>query len=89
MAVTTASDARKNLFGLLRQVNDDADTVTITSKGGNAVLVSEAEWSAIQETLFISAMPGADRLAADIARIRSGDLSGVTEHDLVDPDAVP
>ena len=88
MTVTTASDARTHLFGLIRQVNDDADTVTITSKAGNAVLVSEAEWDRIKETLFVMSQPGYSHVPAALERLRRGDTSGLTEHKLVDPDAI-
>jgi antitoxin YefM len=30
----------------------------ITGKGGNAVLLSESDWSAIQETLYLLSVPG-------------------------------
>ena len=87
MTVTSATEARKDLFNLVRKVNDDADTVTITSKAGNAVLVGEAEWESIKETLFVMAMPNYDRIRTSLARIREGDTSHLIEASLVDPDA--
>ena len=36
----TASEARKNLFPLIKQVNDDCSPIHISSRGGSAVLVS-------------------------------------------------
>jgi antitoxin YefM len=49
MAIT-AGEARKNLFPLIEQVNDDRTEVGITSKRGSAVLMSRAEYEALQET---------------------------------------
>ena len=46
MAIT-ASEARKNLFPLLEQVNDDRTPIEITSKKGNAVLLGQAEYDAL------------------------------------------
>lgn len=40
--VITASEARSQLFPLIAQVNNDSTPVVITSKKGNAVLVSES-----------------------------------------------
>jgi antitoxin YefM len=57
MTVMTASDARKALFPLIQQVNDDADHVVITSKNGNAVLMSEAEYNSLQETEYLMRSP--------------------------------
>ena len=44
MTTVTASEARKLLFPLLGQVDDDHSVVTITSKAGNAVLISEEDY---------------------------------------------
>lgn len=85
MSVVTASDARTNLYGLVAQVNEDVDTVTITSKHGNAVLVSEGEWEAIKETLFVGAQPGNAHIPAALERLRQGNLAGFTEQTLVEP----
>lgn len=58
MAATNATNARKNLFRLMEQVNEDHEPVLITGKKGSAVLVSESDWQAIEETLFLNAIPG-------------------------------
>ncbi len=34
------------------------EPIQITGKRGNAVLVSEADWQALQETLFLVSIPG-------------------------------
>ena len=52
MAIT-ASEARKNLFPLIQQVNDDRAPVEITSKNGRAVLIAADEWEAWQETAYL------------------------------------
>ena len=49
MAIT-ASEARRSLFPPIQQVNDDRAAITITSKGGNAALMSADEYAAWQET---------------------------------------
>src|SRR5665213_1224377 len=43
MAIT-ASEARKNLLPLIAQVNDDREPIEITSKNGDAVLMSRADY---------------------------------------------
>ncbi|MDQ2851522.1 MAG: type II toxin-antitoxin system Phd/YefM family antitoxin [Actinomycetota bacterium] len=57
MAVVSATSARANLYRLIDQVNDESQPLTITGQRGNAVLVSEADWQAIQETLFLESVP--------------------------------
>ena len=58
MAVLNASDARANLYRLIDQTNDSHEPVIISGKRNNAVLISEEDWQAIQETLFLDAIPG-------------------------------
>ncbi|MDR1513403.1 MAG: type II toxin-antitoxin system Phd/YefM family antitoxin [Propionibacteriaceae bacterium] len=50
MPTISASEARQRLFPLIAQVNQDRTEVRITSKAGNAVLVSEADFEAWQTT---------------------------------------
>lgn len=78
MSTMSASEARKNLFPLLGQVNEDHDVVRITSKAGNAVLVSEADYEAWQTTRHLFSTPAnARRLLNSIEEWQVGQL--VTE----------
>ena len=82
MAIT-ASEARKNLFPLIEQVNDDHTAVEITSKRGNAVLMSRAEYEALQETAHLLRVPAnAKRLLESLEQSGSGDRQ---EHALDEP----
>lgn len=54
----TASEARKRLFPLIEEVNDDRAPVEITSKRGNAVLMSADDYAAWQETAYLFRSPG-------------------------------
>jgi antitoxin YefM len=58
MTSLTATEARKILYRLLDEVSESHDPVEITGKRGNAVLVSEDDWRAIQETLHLVSIPG-------------------------------
>ena len=58
MTVLNASDARANLYRLIDQANESHEPVIISGKRNNAVLVSEEDWKAIQETLFLTSIPG-------------------------------
>jgi len=58
MTAISATAARANLYHLIDQVNEDAEPVTITGQRGNAVLIGESDWRAIQETLFLESVPG-------------------------------
>jgi antitoxin YefM len=56
MAIT-ASEARKNLFPLIEQVNEDRSAVEITSRRGDAVLLSREEYDALHETAHLLRAP--------------------------------
>lgn len=58
MTVLAASKARTQLYRLIDNVAMSHVPVTITGKRANAVLISEEDWSAIQETLHLLSIPG-------------------------------
>jgi antitoxin YefM len=58
MTTITATEARKILYRLLDDVSQSHEPVEITGKRGNAVLVSEDDWRAVQETLHLLSIPG-------------------------------
>jgi prevent-host-death family protein len=58
MSTITATEARKKLYRLIDQVEESHEAVHITGKRGKAVLVSEGDWSSIQETLYLLSIPG-------------------------------
>ena len=58
MTTLTASEARAGLYRLIDQAAESHKPIVISGKRANAVLVSEEDWSAIQETLYLLAVPG-------------------------------
>lgn len=57
MSTITATEARKRLYTLVDDVAESHDPVQIVGKRNSAVLVSEDDWRAIQETLYLSSIP--------------------------------
>ena len=66
MAIT-ASEARKGLFPLIEKVNDNRVPIEITSKHGNAVLMSADEYAAWEETAHLFRSPANARRLLDAA----------------------
>jgi len=58
MKTVNATLARNNIYQLIDKTNETSEPIFITGKRGNAVLVSEDDWRAIQETLFLLSIPG-------------------------------
>ena len=53
------TQARKDLYNLVNEVNYDSCPVTLTNtRGKNAVLVSKDDWNALQETVYLNSIPG-------------------------------
>ena len=58
MTTITATQARQKLYSLIDEANDSHQPIQITGKRANAVLLSESDWRAIQETLHLQSVPG-------------------------------
>ena len=58
MPALSASEARKRLYNLLDEVRETHQPVQIIGKRNTAVLVSEEDWRAIEETLYLLSIPG-------------------------------
>ena len=58
MTNVTVTEARKKLFRLLDEASESHEPIHITGKRGNAVLISEEDWEAVQETLYLLSIPG-------------------------------
>jgi len=58
MTTITATEARKKLYSLVDEVKESHEPIQIVGKRGAAVLISEDDWRAIQETLYLTSIPG-------------------------------
>lgn len=58
MTAISVTSARKKLYSLADEVLEGGEPVTLTSKRGNVVMISECDWVNIQETLYLSSIPG-------------------------------
>jgi prevent-host-death family protein len=58
MITINATKARSKLYKLIDEAYESSEPIQITGKRGNAVLISEDNWKAIQETLYLLSIPG-------------------------------
>ena len=58
MPTVTATEARAKLYRLIDQAASSHEPIVITGKRANAVLISEDDWRAVQETLYLLSIPG-------------------------------
>ncbi len=57
MKSITATKARSNLYKLIDEASESSEPIYISGKRNNAVLLSEEDWKAIQETLYLASIP--------------------------------
>lgn len=84
MDVLSYSDTRANLKEVMDRVVDDRTPIVITRQKAEAVvMVSLADWNAMEETLYLLSSPtNAKRLREAIAELDAG---GGTERELIEP----
>lgn len=58
MKTITITEARNNIYALIDMLNVESEPIQITGKRGSAVLISEDNWRAIEETLYLTSIPG-------------------------------
>ncbi|MBK3628395.1 type II toxin-antitoxin system prevent-host-death family antitoxin [Streptomyces asoensis] len=82
----TASEARRELFPLIKKVNENHEAIEIVSKHGNAVLVSADDYMALREGSYLLRSPANARR---LLKAYENALShiNVSEHELIDPES--
>ncbi|MDZ7797225.1 MAG: type II toxin-antitoxin system Phd/YefM family antitoxin [Candidatus Marinimicrobia bacterium] len=58
MKTINVTNARKELYKLIDQIQDAHEPLYITGKSKSAVLISEDDWRAIEETMYLTSIPG-------------------------------
>jgi len=56
--VMTVSQARTNIYKLMDETAQTHQPILITGKRNNVVMLSEEDWNAIEETLYLNSIPG-------------------------------
>lgn len=65
MTNTNITAFRKNVFGFVEQAVTYGEVVNVTTKSGNAVLMSEEDYKGLLETVHLCSIPGmADSIKA-------------------------
>ena len=79
MAVTNISVLRKNLFSSIDNVIEYNDSITVSTKNGNAVIISEAEYNAMLETIFLVSHKGL------VEKIKEGEKEDISKMSTYNP----
>ncbi len=79
MAVTNISVLRKNLFSSIDNVIEFNDSITVNTKNGNAVIISEAEYNAMLETIYLVSQKGL------VEKIKEGEKEDISKMSTYNP----
>ncbi len=79
MAVTNISVLRKNLFSSIDNVIEYNDSITVSTKNGNAVIISEAEYNAMVETIYLVSQKGL------VEKIKEGEKEDISKMSTYNP----
>jgi antitoxin YefM len=74
MNIVNATTARKNFFKLIKEAMTIHEPIYITGKSGNVVVLSEEDFRSIQETLYLSSIPGMREKIIDGLKVPLEDL---------------
>jgi PHD/YefM family antitoxin component YafN of YafNO toxin-antitoxin module len=58
MKTVSTTQASTSLYELIDEIANSHQPILIKGKGHNAILLSQEDWNAIQETLYLSSIPG-------------------------------
>jgi len=64
--IMTVSQARTDIYKIIDETARTHQPIMITGKRNNAVLVSEEDWNAIEETLYLNAIPNMAKSINDV-----------------------
>ncbi len=79
MSVTSISSLRKNLFTSIENVVEYNDAITVSTKKGNAVIVSEEDYNAMMETIFLVSQKGL------LNKIKEGEKEDISKMSTFNP----
>ena len=79
MAVTNISVLRKNLFSSIDNVIEYNESITVSTKNDKAVIISEAEYNAMLETIFLVSQKGL------VEKIKEGEKEDISKMSTYNP----
>ena len=79
MTITNISVLRKNLFSSIDNVIEYNDSITVNTKKGNAVIISESEYNAMLETIYLVLQKGL------VEKIKEGEKEDISEMSTYNP----
>ena len=77
--VMTASQVRTNIYKIMDETAESHEPIMITGKRNNVVMISEEDWNAIEETLYLNSIPGMAKSIQDAMASDDSEFSDTVE----------
>lgn len=77
--VITASQARSDIYNLIDETAQSHEPIIITGKRHNAVMVSQKDWKAIEETLYLTSIPNMAQSITEAMNASDSEFSETVE----------
>ena len=77
--VMTASQVRTNIYKIMDETAESHEPIIITGKRNNVVMISEEDWNAIEETLYLNSIPGMAKSIQDAMASDDSEFSDTVE----------
>ncbi|MDD3597721.1 type II toxin-antitoxin system Phd/YefM family antitoxin [Sulfuricurvum sp.] len=77
--VITASQARSDIYNLIDETAQSHEPIIITGKRHNAIMVSQEDWKAIEETLYLTSIPNMAQSITDAMNASENEFSESVE----------
>jgi len=75
----SVSQARKEIYNLIDETAMSHEPILITGKRNNAIMISQEDWNAIEETLYLNSIPDMARSIRDAMNAPDSEFSETIE----------
>ena len=77
--IMSASQVRANIYNLMDQTAQTHEPILVTGRRNNIVMVSQEDWEAIEETLYLSSVPNLSKSIQDAMQLDDSEFSEIIE----------
>ena len=77
--IMSASQARADIYNLIDKTAQTHEPIIITGKRNNAVMISQEDWEAIQETLYLNSIPNLSQSIQEAMKADDSEFSDSIE----------
>ncbi|MEN4053270.1 type II toxin-antitoxin system Phd/YefM family antitoxin [Sulfurimonas sp. NWX79] len=73
--IMSASQARADIYNLIDKTAQTHEPIIITGKRNNVVMISQEDWEAIEETLYLNSIPNLSKSIQDAMKADDSEFS--------------